>query len=131
MNENSLCYDKGCPENTLVLACLQENVKVGIKKGMAKIFVQDPFNPICFSENSEKYIEVDSIICILTTYKHNQDVLELKEEELILLQDEIQQTSDVLTLTEATEISADEQEVMRHSSRRRKRRFAEDFLYYD
>lgn len=124
-------HDKGCPENTLVLACLQENVKVGIKKVMAKIFVQDPFNPICFSENSEKYIEVDSIICILTTYKHNQDVLELKEEELILLQDEIQQTSDVLTLTEATEISADEPEVMRHSSRRRKRRFAEDYLYYD
>ena len=71
------------------------------------------------------------IICIWTTYKHNQDVLELKEEELILLQDEIQQTSDVLTLTEATEISADEPEVMRHSSRRRKRRFAEDYLYYD
>ena len=42
-------HDKGCPENTLVLACLQENVKVGIKKVMAKIFVQDPFNPICFS----------------------------------------------------------------------------------
>ena len=49
--------------------------------------------------NSAKYIEADSIICILTTYKHNQDVLELKEEELILLQDEIQQTSYVLTLT--------------------------------
>ena len=65
------------------------------------MFVQDPFNPICFSEDSEKYIEVESIICILTSYKHNQDVLEL-EEELILLQDEIQQTSDVLTLTEAT-----------------------------
>ena len=124
-------YVKLDAENTLVLACLQENVKVGIKKVMAKIFVQDPVNPICFSENSEKYIEVDSIICILTTYKHNQDVLELKEEELILLQDEIQQTSDVLTLTEATEISADEPEVMRHSSRRRKRRFAEDYLYYD
>ena len=35
-------------------------------KVMAKIFVQDPFNPICFSENSEKYSEVDSIICIVT-----------------------------------------------------------------
>ena len=30
----------------------------------------------------------------------HQDVLELREEELILLQDKIQQTSDVLTLTE-------------------------------
>ena len=90
---------------------------------MAKIFVRDPFNPTCFYP--EKSIEEDSIICILTSYKHNQDVLELKEEELILLQDEIQQTSDVLTLTESTEISANEHEVMRHSSRRRNRRFGE------
>ena len=97
---------------------------------MAKFFVQDPFNPICFSEDSEKYIEVESIICILASYKHNQDVLELKEEELILLQDEIQQTSDVLTLTEATEICTEEPEVMRHS-RGRKRRFVKDYLYYD
>jgi len=66
----------------------------------------------------------------LTSYKHNQDVLELKEEELILLQDEIQETSDVLILTEATEISTYEPEVMRHSARRRKRRFAEDYRYY-
>ena len=98
---------------------------------MSRVWPVNAYFLICFSENSEKYIEVDSIICILTTYKHNQDVLELKEEELILLQDEIQQTSDVLTLTEATEISVDEPEVMRHSSRRRKRRFAEDYLYYD
>ena len=35
----------------------------------------------------------------MTSYKNNQDVLELKEEELLLLHDKIQQTSDVLTLT--------------------------------
>ena len=114
-----------------ILACLQENVKVGIKKVIVKTFVQDPFNPICFSENTEKYIQLDSIICILTSYNYNQDVLELKEEELLLLQDETEQTSDVLTLTEATEIPVYEPEVMRHSSRRRQRRFAEDYLYYD
>ena len=68
---------------------------------MAKIFVLDPFNPICFSQDSEKYIEEKSNICILTSYKHNQDVLELKEKELTLLQNEIQQTSDVLTLAES------------------------------
>ena len=100
-------HDKGGPENTWALACLQENVKVGIKKVMAKIFVQDRFNPICFSE-----------------------IIKMEVEELTLLQDEIQQTSDVLTLTEVTEISADEPEVMRHSSRRRKRRFGEDYIYY-
>ena len=57
---------------------------------MSRVWPVNAYFLICFSENSEKYIEVDSIICILTTYKHNQDVLELKEEELILLQDEIQ-----------------------------------------
>ena len=49
---------------------------------MAKGVVQDSLNPICFSEDSEKYIAVESI--------------------------EIQQTSHVLTLKETTEISADE-----------------------
>ena len=68
---------------------------------MDKIFVLDPFNPICFSQDSEKYIEEKSNICILTSYKHSEDVLELKEKELTLLQDEIQQTSDVLTLAES------------------------------
>ena len=126
--------DKADSDNSLVLACLQENAKVGRKKVKAKMFVQDPFNPICFLEDSEKYVEVHSIMCILTSYKHHQDVLELTEEELILLQDEIQQTSDILTLTEAMEISTDElgvSYVARHSSRRIKRRFAKDYLYYE
>ena len=52
---------------------------------MAKILVRDPFNPIFFfSEDPEKYIEEESIICILTSYKHNQEILEIKEDERIL-----------------------------------------------
>ena len=43
---------------------------------MAKFFVRDPFNSVCFSEDPEKYIEEENIICISTSYKHNQDVLE-------------------------------------------------------
>ena len=87
--------DKADSENSLVLACLQENAKVGMRKVKAKTFVQDPFNPICFLEDSEKYVEMNSIMCILPAYKHHQDVLALKEEDLILLQDEIQQSSDI------------------------------------
>ena len=105
-----------------------------MRKVKAKTFFQAPFNPICFLEDSEKYVEMNSTMCILTSYKHHQYVLELKEEDLILLQDEIQQTSDILTLTEATEISTDELEVSEvagHSSRRRKRRIAKDYLYYE
>ena len=67
-----------------------------------------------FLEDSEKYVEMNNI-CILTSYMHHQDVLELKEEDLILLQDEIQQTSDILTLTEGTETSTDELEVSKGS----------------
>lgn len=48
-------------------------MQIGIQKVTAKIFVQDPFNPIYLSEDSEKYIEVESIICIVTPYKYNQD----------------------------------------------------------
>ena len=77
----------------------QDNAKVGIKKAMTKLFVRDPFNPeYVFSQDPTKYIEEESIICITTSYKNNEDVLGLKEEEVILIQDKIQQTSEVLTL---------------------------------
>ena len=56
-------------------------------------------------------------MCILTSYKGHQDVLELKEEDLILLQDEIQGTNDALTLTEAAEVANDEPEQTRQPSR--------------
>ena len=61
-----------------------------------------------FGRSREKYIEEKSIISISTSYKHNQDVLELKEEELMasLLQNQL------------SDISANMHEVMRHSSRR-------------
>ena len=62
-------------------------------------------------------------MCILISYKDHQDVLELEEEDLILLQDEIQGTNDVLTLTEAAEVANDEPEQTRQplrSSRRQR-----------
>ena len=56
--------DKGDTENSLLLACLQENVEVNRKKVMAKVFVQDLFNPTWFLEDSESYVEVKRIICV-------------------------------------------------------------------
>ena len=38
-----------------------ENARVGIKRVTGRIFIQDPFNPICFSEDSEKHIEVRAL----------------------------------------------------------------------
>ena len=64
--------DKGDSEISLVLACLQETVEVNRKKVMAKYFVQDPFNPTRVLEDSEKFVEVKRIICILTPYKDHQ-----------------------------------------------------------
>lgn len=109
--------DKGDSENSLALAYLQENVKVNRRKVMAKVFVQDTFNPTWFLEDFGKYVEVKRIMCILSSYRDNRDVLELKEQDLTLLQDEIQGTNDALTLTEAAETVNDEPEQPRHLSR--------------
>lgn len=40
--------DKGDSENSLVPACLQENVEINRQNVMAKVYVQDPFNPTWF-----------------------------------------------------------------------------------
>ena len=49
--------------------------------------------------------------CLVSIIK--TDVLKLKEEEVVLVHNKIQQTSDVLTLTaESAEISANEHEVI-------------------
>ena len=50
--------------------------------------VEGKFRKICRSEVHH--------VCILTSYKGYQDLLEFKEEELILLQDEIQGLNDAL-----------------------------------
>ena len=52
--------------------------KVSTEKVMAKMFPQDPLTPIRFLEDPEKRNEEGSINCILTSWKHNQDILELK-----------------------------------------------------
>ena len=72
---------------------------------------------LTLKENSEKYVEAKDIMRILTSYKGHQVVLELKEKDLILLQDEFQGTNDALTLTEAAEVANDEPEQTRQPSR--------------
>jgi len=105
----------------LALARLQENVELDRKKVMAKVFVQDPFNPTWFLEDSEKYVDVKRIMCILTSYKDHQDVLELKEQELTLLQDEIQGFFP-LTKTHITNIASRIANVTRFLKRRSQER---------
>ena len=35
-----------------IIACLQENVSVGMKRVKAKVFIQDPFNPALFTDDT-------------------------------------------------------------------------------
>ena len=71
-------------------ACLQENVSVGTKRMKAKVFIQDPFNPVLFTEDSERYVDVRNIVCALTSYNYSEDILQFEEGDVILLLDVFQ-----------------------------------------
>ena len=106
-----------------------------MKRVKAKVFVQDPFNPVLFTEHAERYVDVSNIVCALTCYNYKEDTLEL-EGDLILLLDELHHTNEVVTVAEAaesvemTETAVDE---VHHEQipRRRKRWFESDFFYYE
>ena len=114
---------------------MQENVSVGIKRVKAKVFIQDPFNPALFTEDEERYVDASNIVCALTCYNCREDILELKECNLILLLNVLHHTDEVVTVAEAaetvemTETAADEVQHER-IPRRRKRRFESVFFFY-
>ena len=56
----------------------------------AKVFIQDPFNPVLFTEDSERYVDVRNIVCALTSYNYSEDILQFKEGDVILLVDVFQ-----------------------------------------
>ena len=60
----------------LTMACLQENVSDGMKRVKAIVFMQDPFNPVLFTEVAERYVNVSNIVCALTCYNYREDTLE-------------------------------------------------------
>ena len=119
-----------------IMACLQENVSVGMKRVKAKVFIQDPFNSVLFTEDAERYVGVRNVVCALTCYNYREDTLELEEGDLILLLDVLHHTNEVVTVAEAaesvemTETAVDEVQHER-IPRRRKRRFESDFFYYE
>ena len=53
-----------------IMASLQENVSVGMKRVRAKVVIQDPFNPVLFTEDAEKYVDVSNIVSALTSYNY-------------------------------------------------------------
>ena len=119
-----------------IMVCLQENVSVGVKRVKAKVFIQDTFNPVLFTEDAERYVDVSNIVYALTCYNYREDTLELEEDDLILLLDVLHHTNEVVTVAEAaesvamTETAVDEVQHVR-IPRRRKRRFESDYFYYE
>ena len=81
-----------------IMACLQENVSVGMNRVKAKVFIQDPFNPVLFTKDAERYVDVSNIVCALTCYEYREDTLELEEDDLILLLDVLHHTNEVVTV---------------------------------
>ena len=118
-----------------IMACLQENVSVGMKMVKAKMFIQDPFNPMLFTEDAERYVDVSNIVCALTCYNYRKDTLEVEEDDLILLLDVPHHTNEVVTVTEAAKsvemIETAVDEVWHERiPRRRKRWFKSNFFFY-
>ena len=130
---------RGHSSALFVIASLQEDTFVGTKRVRAKVYNQDPFNAIIFTEDTEKYLEVNNIMCVISNYKSSNDILELEEGDLILLLDQLQNTNELVTVTEAAELSAEtettnelqSEQARTRRSRGRKRRFEEDFFYYE
>ena len=56
----------------------------------AKVFIQDPFNPVLFTEDSERYVDVRNIVCALTSSNYSEDILQFEEDDVILLLDVFQ-----------------------------------------
>ena len=127
--------DSSDTRQLFIVACLQENVRVGMKRVKAKVFIQDPFNSVLFTEDAERHVGVRNV-CALTCYNYREDTLELEEGDLILLLDVLHHTNEVVTVAEAaesvemTETAVDEVQHER-IPRRRKRRFESDFFYYE
>ena len=89
-----------------------------------------------FTEDAERYVDVSNIVCALTCYNYHEDILELKEGDLILLLDVLHHTNEVVTVAEAAEAvkmkeTAANEVQHERISRRRKRRFESDLFYYE
>ena len=56
----------------------------------AKVFIQDPFNSVLFTEDSERYVDVRNIVCALASYNYSEDILQFEEGDVILLLDVFQ-----------------------------------------
>ena len=75
-----------------------------MKRVKAEVSIQDPFNPVLFTDDAERYVDVSNIVCALTWYNYREDILELEGGDLILFLELLHHTADeVATVAEAAE----------------------------
>ena len=101
-----------------------------MKRVKAKVSIQDPFNPVLFTEDAERYVDVRNIVCALTWYNYREDILELEGGDLILLLELLHHTDEVVTIAEAAETVEMTETAARGESTPRNYRFESDFFYY-
>ena len=121
--------DSNESHHLFIIACLQENVSVGMKRVKAKVSMQDPFNPVLFTDDAERYVDVSNIVCALTWYNYREDILELEGGDLILFLELLHHTADeVATVAEAAETVEMTETAVRWESTPRNYRFESDFF---
>ena len=52
--------DSSDSHNLLIIACLQEHVSAGMKRAKAKVFIQDAFNQVLFTEDIDRCVDVSN-----------------------------------------------------------------------
>ena len=94
--------------------------------------IQDPFNPVLFTEDAERYVDVSNIVCALTWYNlyYREDILELEGGDLILFLELLHHTDEVVTVAEAAETVEMTETAARRESTPRNYRFESDFFCY-
>ena len=51
----------------LIISLSARECECRYKRVKAKVFIQDPFNPVLFTEDSERYVDVSNSVCALTS----------------------------------------------------------------
>ena len=101
-----------------------------MKRVKAKASIQDPFNPVLFTEDAERYVDVRNIVCALTWCNYREDILELEGGDLILLLELLHHTDEVVTVAEAAETVEMTETATQWESTPRNYQFESDFFYY-
>jgi len=117
------------------LYVLQQDVTTVTKKARAMCFDADVFNPLTFTEEAEREINVKDICGSLAESFVNDKIIQMTENEFIHYQSHMISHVDSVTIEGARECEGEDQEqsntALRRSRRAKKRAHFEEFMYYD